>query len=133
MGPHVNSPGPLRGQRVIVTAVRYLLPCLCGLCLAGSARAETSAPDTPGELEDSTPRRTGGTRLAVLLLATGELDQELADNLTEVLIASVASHTEAQIVGKAEFQAILDRQDEASQACIESPTCLGRIGVQPGL
>ena len=69
----------------------------------------------------------------MLVLAAEEADVELANNLTELLIASVAEQIDAAIIGKEEFQAILQRQDEESLDCLETQACLGRVAVQLGL
>jgi hypothetical protein len=102
-----------------------------------SAEAEEGSAPAPEPMltasgdADTSPVTTD--RIAVLVLSTDEENQELADNLTEVLIAAVADHTTAQIVGKEEFQAILQRQDEASLDCLESLVCLGRVGAELGV
>jgi len=101
------------------TATHLLL--LVAVAIGGAVR--------PAWAEEAPSRR-----IAVLLLASGELDPELADNLTEVLIAAVAEGTpNAHIVGKEEFQAILQTQDQESLQCLESAACLGRVGVEVGV
>jgi hypothetical protein len=67
-------------------------------------------------------------RVAVVLLPRGAASPEIADSLTELLIAAVASRGDVEIVGKEEFQAALGRDDAGTLACIESDACLGRMG-----
>jgi hypothetical protein len=57
----------------------------------------------------------------------------MADSLTELLIAAIASRGAVEIVGKEEFQAALGRDDEGTLACIESDACLGRMGRELGV
>lgn len=72
--------------------------------------------------------------VAVLMLPTGEVDPALADSLTDFLIAAErARASEVRIVGKEEFQAQLGRTDAETALCIESPACLGRVGVVLGV
>jgi hypothetical protein len=75
-----------------------------------------------------------GEKIAVLVLATAEKDSELADNLTEVLIAYVAQHGGFEIAGKEEFRARLGVENEKrSQDCLDDISCLGRAGVSLGV
>ena len=48
-----------------------------------------------------------GEKIAVLVVATADKDAELADNLTEVIIAYAAQHGGFEIAGKEEFRARL--------------------------
>ncbi|HVV52808.1 MAG TPA: PEGA domain-containing protein [Polyangia bacterium] len=75
-----------------------------------------------------------GEKMAVLVLAAAEKDAELADNLTEVLIAYVAQHGGFEIAGKEEFRARLGVENERrAQSCLDDVTCLGRAGVSLGV
>src|SRR6185503_15705888 len=75
-----------------------------------------------------------GEKIAVLVLATAEKDAELADNLTEVLIAYVAQHGGFEIAGKEEFRARLGMENEKrAQSCLDDISCLGRAGVSLGV
>jgi hypothetical protein len=75
-----------------------------------------------------------GEKIAVLVLATSEKDAELADNLTEVLIAYVAQHGGFEIAGKEEFRARLGVESEKrAQDCLDDISCLGRAGVSLGV
>lgn len=67
-------------------------------------------------------------RVAVVLLPRGAASPEIADSLTELLIAAIASRGDVEIVGKEEFQSALGRDDAGTLACIESDACLGRMG-----
>jgi len=73
-------------------------------------------------------------KLAVLILATAEKDAELADNLTEVLIARVARQGGFEIAGKEEFRGRLGVENERrTQACLDDIACLGRAAVSLGV
>jgi len=68
-----------------------------------------------------------------VLLPRGATDPSVADSLTELLIATVASRGAMEIVGKEEFQAALGRDDAGTLDCIESDACLGRMGRELGV
>jgi len=73
-------------------------------------------------------------KLAVLVLGTVEKDAELADNLTEVIIAGVARRGGTEIAGKEEFRARLGVENERrAQACLDDIACLGRAAVSLGV
>jgi hypothetical protein len=75
-----------------------------------------------------------GEKIAVLVLGSSEKDTELADNLTEVLIAYVAQHGGFEIAGKEEFRARLGVESEQrTQQCLDDLSCLGRAGVSLGV
>jgi hypothetical protein len=75
-----------------------------------------------------------GEKIAVLVTAAAEKDTELADNLTEVIIAYVAQHGGFEIAGKEEFRARLGVENERrAQACLDDTGCLGRAGVSLGV
>jgi hypothetical protein len=94
---------------------------LCSLAVAGTLAAAPS-------------RARAGEKIAVLVLATSEKDAELADNLTEVLIAYVAQHGGFEIAGKEEFRARLGVENEKrAQSCLDDTSCLGRAGVSLGV
>ncbi|MES1210620.1 MAG: hypothetical protein ABUS79_32180, partial [Pseudomonadota bacterium] len=58
-------------------------------------------------------------KIAVLVLGSSEKESELADNLTEVLIAYVAQHGGFEIAGKEEFRARLGVENERrAQECL---------------
>src|SRR5690349_17878742 len=74
-------------------------------------------------------------RLAALILKTGDVDQDLADNLTEVLIARLATTRPVgpmELVGKEQLRARMG-DERRSLACIEDMACLGHIGVELGI
>ncbi|HJL15414.1 MAG TPA: PEGA domain-containing protein, partial [Sandaracinaceae bacterium LLY-WYZ-13_1] len=68
--------------------------------------------------------------VAVVLVATGDLDPATADGLSELLIGAVAARGGLTIVGKEELQAQLGQGDEGTLECLGSMACLGRLGVQ---
>jgi hypothetical protein len=75
-----------------------------------------------------------GEKIAVLVLATADKDADLADNLTEVIIAYAAQHGGFEIAGKEEFRARLGVESERrAQACLDDISCLGRAGVALGV
>ncbi|HEY6476565.1 MAG TPA: PEGA domain-containing protein [Polyangia bacterium] len=79
-------------------------------------------------------RASAGEKIAVLVLGTSEKEAELADNLTEVLIAYVAQHGGFEIAGKEEFRARLGVENERrAQDCLDDISCLGRAGVSLGV
>jgi hypothetical protein len=100
--------------------------------LAQDIAAEPSEP-VRGGVADEVPPRPTRDRVGVVLLPRGEASPEMADSLTELLIAQIASRGAAQIVGKEEFQAALGRDDAGTLACIESDACLGRMGRELGV
>jgi len=107
--------------------------------IALPARAEVLSDSEPREAsqepQEQQPApveaiRPNSARLAVLLMPSESLERETADNLSEVLIARLGEVSSFETVGTAEFRATLDRQDEGARDCLESPTCLGRVGVE---
>ena len=79
-------------------------------------------------------RAVAGEKIAVLVLATAEKDADLADNLTEVIIAYAAQHGGFEMAGKEEFRARLGVESERrTQACLDDVACLGRAGVSLGV
>lgn len=90
---------------------------------------EAAAPPT----SEPPPAAAPTTAIAVLLLPSGGVDASVADALTELLIAAVAERGNTTIVGKEEFQAQLGQGDASTAECLESVTCLGRIGVALGV
>ncbi len=83
------------------------------------------------------PARAGageGEKIAVLVVAATDKDADLADNLTEVIIAYAAQHGGFEIAGKEEFRARLGVESERrTQACLDDISCLGRAGVSLGV
>lgn len=73
-------------------------------------------------------QEAAGRRVAVLLLGAGGIDDALASDLTEVLIAAVGAREGQTVIGKEEFQARLGQDEERSRQCIESPICLANVG-----
>ena len=95
--------------------------------------AAASAQESASIQADEAPPTEGvqarpTSRIGVVLLARGATDPSVADSLTELLIATVASRGAMEIVGKEEFQAALGRDDAGTLECIESDACLGRMG-----
>ena len=79
-------------------------------------------------------RARAGEKIAVLVIATADKDADLADNLTEVIIAYAAQHGGFEIAGKEEFRARLGVESERrAQACLDDISCLGRAGVSLGV
>ena len=72
-------------------------------------------------------------KLAALILKSGSVDEELADNLTEVLIARIARRGEHEIAGKEELKSKLGVDDRAAAECMQNLGCLGRAGTELGV
>ena len=72
-------------------------------------------------------------KLAALILKTGTVDEELADNLTEVLISRIARRGDHEIAGKEELKSKLGVDDRAAADCMSNPGCLGRVGTELGV
>jgi hypothetical protein len=79
------------------------------------------------------PPRGGKPKLAALILKAGAVDEELADNLTEVLIARLARRGDHEIAGKEEFKTKLGVDDKAAGECMQNLGCLGRAGTELGV
>lgn len=130
--------------RVPSTLVRAALALAIawGTCVSAMAQTSDQAPPEPTTEASASaeaapppppPATAAPERIAVLLLPSGEVDADTADALTELLIAAVAQRGSASIVGKEEFQAQLGQGDASTAECLESITCLGRIGVALGV
>jgi hypothetical protein len=72
-------------------------------------------------------------KMAALILKTGSVDEELADNLTEVLISRLARRGDHDIAGKEELKTKLGVDDRAAADCMSNPGCLGRVGTELGV
>jgi hypothetical protein len=73
-------------------------------------------------------------KMAVLVLAASEQQAELADNLTEVVIAFVARRGGAEIAGREEFRGRLGLTGEQQAgACLDDVGCLSRAAVSLGV
>jgi energy-converting hydrogenase Eha subunit A len=73
--------------------------------------------------------------MAVLILAAAERDVDLADNVTEMVIAAVARQRGGvEVAGKEEFRARLGAMsDQRAQSCLEEIACVGRTAVSLGV
>ena len=113
--------------------MRLSAPTTAALLLAGFFLGAASYPLTAQAAVvavDQPPRE----KLAVLVLGTSEKDAELADNLTEVIIGSIAQHRGIEMAGREEFRARLGVQSEQrAQECIDDLACLGRAAVSLGV
>jgi PEGA domain len=108
-----------------------LLPILIPILIPSTARASDPASSAQAAAATKEP---GKEKLAVLVLGTTEKDAELADNLTEVIIASIAQRRGVEMAGREEFRARLGVESELrSQACIDDLACLGRAAVSLGV
>lgn len=99
----------------------------------GSTGGEGAGADgaTPADEPDAPP--ASSRAVAVLLLAAEGVEAEVADDLTEVAIGSVAARGGVTIIGKEEFQARLGQGEARSLDCVTSAACVGRVGVQLGV
>jgi PEGA domain len=77
--------------------------------------------------------RPARPKLAALILKTGNVDEELADNLTEVLISRLARRGDHEIAGKEELKTKLGVDERAAVDCMSNPSCLGRVGTELGV
>jgi len=77
--------------------------------------------------------RPSRPKLAALILKTGLVDEELADNLTEVLISRLARRGDHEIAGKEELKNKLGVDDKAAADCMSNAGCLGRVGTELGV
>ena len=122
----VRAVGVMRNPRVSSRRTPRLAVALLSCALGGwsaAARADEPAPP-PAHAE----------KLAVVVLGTTEHDAELADNLTEVIIATIAQRRGVEMAGREEFRARLGVESEQrSQACIDDLACLGRAAVSLGV
>jgi hypothetical protein len=104
--------------------------------VTGLVRARTLLALATVSLALALPARPAlaAEKIAVLVTATAEKDAELADNLTEVIIAHVARQGGFEIAGKEEFRARLGVESEQrTQACLDDIACLGRAAVSLGV
>ncbi|HJZ85440.1 MAG TPA: hypothetical protein VKN99_09735 [Polyangia bacterium] len=69
-------------------------------------------------------------RWAAIVLPADAGDQELAQNLSDVLVAHIADRTHAELVGREELRAQLGLNDRNVLSCAGDTACLGRVGVQ---
>lgn len=75
-----------------------------------------------------------GEKIAVLVTPTAEKDADLAENLTEVIIAHAARHGGFEVAGAEELRARLGVEtNRRVQACLDDVGCLGRAGVSLGV
>jgi hypothetical protein len=72
-------------------------------------------------------------KIAALILKSSGADEELADNLSEVLIARLARRADHEIAGKEELKTKLGVNERAAADCIENLSCLGRAGTELGV
>jgi hypothetical protein len=75
----------------------------------------------------------GKPKIAALILKSGAVDEELADNLTEVMIARLARRGDHEIAGKEELKAKLGVDEKTAAGCLENLGCLGRVGTELGV
>ena len=118
------------------TRVRVCLAAFVSLiAVARGQGLATAATDiaAPAANQNDKPEQAR-EKLAVVVMGTLETDAELADNLTEVIIAKVAQRRGVEIAGREEFRARIGVESEKrSQACIEDLGCLGRAAVSLGV
>ncbi len=94
------------------------LPLVLGLVAAALAAAPARAAE----------------KMAVLVLGTSERDAELADNVTEMVIAYVSRRGGFELAGKEELRARLGVESEQkAQSCLDDVSCLSRTAVSLGV
>ena len=111
---------------------------VCALALAWGAdafaQADGSAGATPPVVTPPLEARPARPRIAVIGLATGDVPAQLADDLTELLVAEVARRGGIEIAPKEEFRARLGvTEDRRAVACLAEMPCLGRVGTELGV
>src|SRR5438477_4089310 len=67
---------------------------------------------------------------AAIVLPADKGDDELAQNLSDVLVATIADRTHSELVGREEFKTQLGLSDRGVLGCAGDTACLGRVGVQ---
>src|SRR5437016_2413656 len=67
-------------------------------------------------------------RWAAIILPSDSADQELAQNLSDVLQATIADETHAELVGREQLGAQLGLSDRGMLGCVGDTACLGRVG-----
>jgi hypothetical protein len=72
-------------------------------------------------------------KIAALILKSGAVDEELADNLTEVLISRLARSGDYEIAGKEELKTKLGINENMAATCMENLGCIGRVGTELGV
>jgi hypothetical protein len=80
------------------------------------------------------PAARAAEKMAVLILSASARDAELADNVTEMVIATIARRGGVEVAGREEFRARLGDMTEArAQLCLEEIACVGRTAVSLGV
>jgi hypothetical protein len=80
------------------------------------------------------PVARAAEKMAVLILSASARDAELADNVTEMVIATIARRGGVEVAGREEFRARLGDMTEArAQLCLEEIACVGRTAVSLGV
>ncbi len=72
-------------------------------------------------------------RVAVLILQTGMRSSELADNLTEVLLVSLSTRGQFQVVGKEVVKTQLGGVEKRVLECVGNRTCVGNVATSLAL
>jgi len=67
---------------------------------------------------------------AAIVLPADKGDEELAQNSSDVLVATIAERTHSELLGREEFKAQLGLQGSGVLGCAGDTACLGRVGVQ---
>lgn len=117
----------MRSSRHLITTLT--LACLTGAAAATPARASGQAPAQ----ETARPPQEA-QKLAVLIVGATPADAEVADNLTEVVIARIAQTSGFQIAGTSEFRKRLGMENEhRARLCLEDPACIGTVAVSLGV
>jgi hypothetical protein len=68
-------------------------------------------------------------RWAAIVLPDNPADDELAQNLSDVLIAKIADRTHAPLAGREELRTQLGLTERGVLGCAGDTACLGRVGV----
>jgi PEGA domain len=85
-------------------------------------------------LLSAAPAHAGKERIAVLVVGASPREVEIADNVTEVVIARVVQGSSAEIAGTPEFRRRLGLETpRQAGSCLEDANCLGRVAVSLGV
>jgi hypothetical protein len=71
--------------------------------------------------------------VAVLILGTGGISAELADNLTEVLIVNISTRGKYRVVGKEVVKSQLGGTEKLVLRCLNNRTCVGNVATSLAL
>lgn len=121
--------GAARAACTVAAAIAILLLAPAAAQAAGQSQPVGSTA-TPAEA----PAPGSREKVSVLILGSSERDADLAENITEVIIAWMVEQRGAEVTGREEFRDHLGVDSEkGAQLCIDDIACLGRAAVALGI